>query len=95
MHFNFILYCILGKYIFKNLNSVNCTETETVKSMHWEAVSDMPGYLDTTANRCTSESRVPTQWIPAPHGTPHTGGSPLSVCDLYCIPHRVSPTGLL
>ena len=51
--------------------------------MHWEAVSDMPGYLDTTANRCTSESRVPTQWIPAPHGTPHTGGSPLSVCDLY------------
>ena len=54
--------------------------------MHWEAVSDMPGYLDTTANRCTSESRVPTQWIPAPHGTPHTGGSPLSVCDLYCTP---------
>ena len=83
------------KYIFRNSNSVNCTETETVKSMHWEAVSDMPGYLDTTANRCTSESRVPTQWIPASHGTPHTGGSPLSVCDLYCIPHRVSPTGLL
>ena len=63
--------------------------------MHWEAVSDMPGYLDTTTNRCTSESRVPTQWIPAPHGTPHTGGSPLSVCDLYCIPRRVSPTELL
>ena len=26
--------------------------------MQWEDVSDMPGYLDTTVNRCTSESRV-------------------------------------
>ena len=63
--------------------------------MHWEAVSNMPRYLDTTANRCTSESQVPTQGILAPYGTPHTGGSPLSVCGLYCIPHRVSPTRLL
>ena len=63
--------------------------------MHWEAVSDMSRYLDTTANRCTSGSQVPTQGISEPYGTPHTGGSPLSVCDLNCIPRRVSPTGLL
>ena len=40
--------------------------------MHWEAVSDMPEYLDTIANRCMSESQVPTQGIPVPYGTPHT-----------------------
>ena len=57
--------------------------------MHWEAVSDMPGYLDTTANRCTSEFQVMTQEIYAPYGTPPMGGSPLRVCDLYCNPIRL------
>ena len=59
---NNLLYCIIDINIrLEKSNLVNYTKTETVKINALEAVSDMLGYLDTIANRCTSESQVPTQ----------------------------------
>ena len=54
---------------------------------------DMPGYLSTIANHCTSESQVLTQEISAPYDTPHMSRSPLSVCDLYYTLSGKAPSG--
>ena len=93
MHCIYILYCITEEYIFRNSNSVNCTETETVKidalgGCVWHA--GIPRY-----------NRQPLhEWVPGavPRRFPHpmaplTWAGLLWVYDLYCTPSDKAPSG--